>query len=186
MATVAYNSSQINAAVGLFTGGLGGAPKNVSIYDRGKLAIVNFDFTQGSTIGNVGDTILIGSFEPTAKLYAFYLQWSTGTSSETLSIGTYDHNNNTGYVGCIYAATAATTAGNSGVLVPVGTSSEATYVAGGGMPLGLFPAGDESTGNSYPNYGSALVDVLITDAGAGIKVGQTISGWLLVVTQSMK
>src|SRR5581483_994729 len=167
---VAYTSTEIAAAIGTFTGGLGGAPDKKRSSDFGKALIVDFHFTQGASQGNVNDTIDILYAPPTYKLYDGLVVWTAGGAGVQLDMCVVDPNN--------ASNNNATKFMNAQNIANAG-SQRLTLL--GGIQIGTDPQGDQTTGNVPPNYGSGLVTVQLKVVGAGLAAAAQISGWLLVV-----
>ena len=169
MTTVAYTSTEIGGLVGAFTGGLAGAPSQLRASQKDKITAISFHFVQGGNTGNVGDTIDLAYVVPTTYVYGGILIYSANASS-TLAIGVVDLNNS------------ANNSSNKFLVATSLTSAGSVPIQAGLMPLqaGKDPAGDESTGNTPPGYGSALVTIQAVIAGAGLQAAGTFNGYLLV------
>lgn len=167
---VAYTSTEISGTLGTFTGGLGGAPTNLRSTDYSKPEIIDFHFTQGASQGNVNDTIDLAYLGVTDKLYDGLVVWSAGGAGVQLDIGLVDSNNSANN-----SATKFMNAQN------IATAGSQRLVNAGGIQVGVDPAGDQTTGNIAPNYGSGKITIQAKIVGAGLAAAATISGYLMVV-----
>jgi hypothetical protein len=122
--------------------------KNSAAQLGGRIRIFRATYTQGASVGAVGDIVYFGKLPqgatPVPGGKAFF---STGTASSTLKIGL------TGSDACFAAATAITTAGT--------------------FTLDVFAA----SGAVLKNSGTTDLEIIGTVAGAGIAAAQVITVW---------
>jgi len=185
MTTVLYNSVELNNLIGAFTGGLGGAPLQLRASQRSKAKAITFTYQQAAGTGNVTDRITIARLFPTDILLDWMLNISNILAGANclLNIGTSDDYgtlNNSKFDSAIAIAVL-------GVYRPGQTPINATNIgltSTSQLPLqvGTDPAGDQTSAQTVPNFGSGPISVTLCPYNAGIANNTKFSGYLLVGT----
>lgn len=153
--------SQLNSGLATAVGGLAGGPNLArSTEDSGPVRVKHATFTvpSGSGAGSqIGDIIVLANLGVFSRFYYAIVYNGAMGSSATISIGKIDPNNSTNTDSAHYVAlTSVTSAGNF------------LCALNAGEQVGADPAGDQSTGNVPPAYGSQDVQITATVAGAAL------------------
>ena len=185
MTTVAYNSSELNQLIGTFTGGLGGAPSQLRASQRSKAKAITFTYTQTAGAGNAGDSVAIARLFPTDILLDWMLNITANAPGANclMNLGTKDDYGT--IVGAKFDSAVAIAV--LGVYRPGqtpinGTNIGLTTTSKLPLQVGTDPAGDGTSAQGIPNFGSGPITVQMLLYNAGIANNAAFGGYLLVGT----
>jgi|SRR6185312_6821012 len=177
MAAKTFNSTEIAGLAGTFTGGLGGAPSFLRSTQRSHSRLIEFSYTQ-SGAGTAGDAIVLAELDPTDRIMGYQYTTTQTNTGVNATIGIYDRNLHSG-AGMPNAGSLDSTLDPSrsiataGVFTPSGTNVFPKQV-------GTDPAGDDSSNQGVPGYGSSTVQIVLLTSSAGLVDTATIKGYLIV------
>lgn len=171
-----YESDQLyslRAVTGV--AGLGGGPQQIRGTEfRQNVKIRHFTLTNGTSasLGGValanGDRILLTRFKVIDRIYFGRFFYGPNTGSLTATVGKLDPNNSANTDAAHYKAS-----------VSLATAGSFDLDLNMGEQVGTDPAGDESTGNTAPNFGSQDIVLTMTYGGATPNAAATINGYTL-------
>ncbi len=116
----------------------------------------------------IADIIDLGGAKVIERMIFGRVYFSAWGTSATLSIGKKDPNNSSNTDAAHYKA-----------LTSVATAGTYDFDLNIGEQIGADPAGDQSTGNKTPSFGSADIIITATVAGATPAIDATLNGYYL-------
>jgi hypothetical protein len=160
-------------------GGVAGGPQQIRGAEyRGKLKWRHFTLSNSGaavpspSLGGaslaIADVIVLGGAKVIERMVfgrVFFSAWGT---SATLSIGKIDPNNSSNTAAAHYKA-----------LTSVATAGNWDFDTNIGEQIGADPEGDQSTGNTAPEFGSADIEITATVAGATPASTATLNGYFI-------
>lgn len=173
----------VNSVSGIALPGLTGAPQVTRATEvRGLLKTYHFTIEQdspnpmpGQTATTVasGDIFIIAYMKPTDWIYFGRLYWTAWGGTNVLAVvGKIDPNNSTNTDNDHYlGATALLNAGTDDLDLNLPEQ------------VGDDPAGDQSVGNTLPEFGAQDIQITLTIAASALDTGGTIRGFLMVVEE---
>lgn len=174
-----YFSDQLFALAPTNAAGVAGGLNQIRGTEfRGTLRIRHFTITNGTSasLGGValanGDRLLLTYMKVIERIYFGRFYFTPSTASLTLAVGKLDPNNS-----------ANTDAGHYKAAVTIATAGNFDLDKNMGEQVGTDPAGDQTTGNKVPNFGSQDIVLTATYGGATPDAAATLNGYIHLVSE---